>query len=123
LQPHRQLGIDVEVRAQRRPPELEVHQGKGLGHRTMRVDVHGLDALAVDHDFASAGLGLRGGGGAQLAIRGYETGYGASGRVAKIPAGGRAAGSSPGGLIGVTPAGGFALTEPPPDPSPAPRWP
>src|SRR5262245_59965020 len=106
LETHRQLGIDVEVRAQGWPRKLEVSEGKGLRHRTMRVDIRGPDALAVDDDFAPARLRLRGGGDAQLTVREYEAGNGASGRVQKVPTGGHAAGSSPGGLIGVTTAGG-----------------
>ena len=49
----------VEVRPQRRPCELQVHQRQRLGHRAVGVHVDRLHALAVDDDLPAPRLGPR----------------------------------------------------------------
>jgi len=54
----------------------------------MRVNVHRLDALAIDDDLASTRLGLSGWGDAQVAIGKDEAGDCCGCRLQKIPAAG-----------------------------------
>src|SRR6267142_3704251 len=79
LQAHGDLRGRVEVRPELGAADLEAHQRQRLGHRAVRVHVHGLHALAVDDDLAAAGLGPRGGRGEQVAAHEDEAGEGGGG--------------------------------------------
>ncbi len=87
--PRRHLGGHVQGGWKRRPSELRVHQRQRLGHRAVRVDIHGPHALATHHHFPAARLRPRGRGGHQLASDERETGERAAGGLEELPACGR----------------------------------
>src|SRR5436190_6509604 len=85
----RHLGGHMQVRSERRPTQFQIHQRQRLGHRAVRVDIHGPHAPAAHHHVPAARLRPRGRGGHQLASNKRETGERAAGGLEEFPARGR----------------------------------
>src|SRR4029079_4993471 len=69
------IALRVQIRPQLRSSQFQIHQRQGLRHGTVRVDVNGLDACAVDDNLAAARLRFGRRGARDLASDEYQAGY------------------------------------------------